>query len=580
MRGSAARLALALLLPLTQAEAAQLSVRIRPLWQGRPLMMNEVGLTRPTGGRVSVTRLAMLLSRARLRDSNGRWIGAEAWAEFVDAGSGRLSFRLDGIPAGVYSAFRFDLGLDEKTDRAEVTRWPASHPLNPSVNGLHWSWRGGHVFCAVEGRHELSGGQIAGYSFHLAGQACRGTVEVPVQIDLTDRPARTLVLNLHADRFFDAVHAIDLSASDSTHSADDDPLAARLADNAIHMFGLEQVTPEGLDVSTQDAPGAEIPGWLRERIPAQFPRMKLPADNPLTKAGAALGRTLFHDVRLSSNNRQSCASCHDATHALSDARRFSLGAEGRAGTRQAMPLFNLAWKPAYFWDGRSPSLRDQVLRPIQDPDEMHETLPRAVAKVQDLGPAFASAFGSNDITPERIARALEQHLLTLVSGSSPMDRTVTEDSKLSAREQRGFTLFFTESDPGRGIRGADCFHCHGGALFSNHQFLNNGLDADEAFKDEGRARVTGLRADRGRFMVPSLRNIALTAPYMHDGRFATLEEVIEHYDHGIRPSSSLDPNLAKQLRHGGLGLSQEDKDALVAFLKSLTDDAFARESSP
>lgn len=570
----------AMLLPFLQADSAQIAVRIRPLWQGRPLVMHHTGLARSKGGGLSVTRLALLLSHARLLDSKGRWIAADPWAEFVDAGSGRLSFHLDGIPPGRYTAFQFDIGLDEKTDGSEVTRWPASHPLNPSVNGLHWSWRGGYVFCAFEGRHLLPDGRKGGYSFHLAGQACRGTVVVPLRLDLHENLSRTLVLNLHADRFFDAVHSIDLNSLDSTHSADDDPLAARLADNAIHMFGLEEVSSEGQDAPAQEAAGAEMPGWLKERIPAHFPRMRLPADNPLTLAGAALGRSLFHDVRLSSNNSQSCASCHDATHALSDARRFSIGAEGRAGTRQAMPLFNLAWKTEFFWDGRSPGLRDQVLRPIQDPDEMHETLPGVVSKIQDLAPVFTSVFGKGGITSERIAKALEQHLLTLVSGDSPMDRTVSEDKSLSAQEQRGFTLFFTESDPGRGIRGADCFHCHGGALFTNNQFLNNGLDADESMQDKGRARVTGRDEDRGRFMVPSLRNVALTAPYMHDGRFATLEEVIGHYDHGIRPSASLDPNLAKQLRHGGLGLSKDDKAALVAFLKSLTDDAFAKESPP
>ncbi len=158
-----------------------------------------------------------------------------------------------------------------------------------------------------------------------------------------------------------------------------------------------------------------------------------------------------------------------------------------------------------------------------------------------------------------------------------MDRMVSGKATLTEQEQRGFTLFFTESDPGHGIKGADCFHCHGGAQFSNNQFLNNGLDNDSGAQDEGLAKVSGKRADRGRFMVPSLRNVARTAPYMHDGRFATLEEVIEHYAHGVKPSSTLDPNLAKHLRNNGLGLTAEDKAALVAFLKTLTDESFGVE---
>jgi cytochrome c peroxidase len=133
-------------------------------------------------------------------------------------------------------------------------------------------------------------------------------------------------------------------------------------------------------------------------------------------------------------------------------------------------------------------------------------------------------------------------------------------------------LFFSESDPARGIQGADCFHCHGGAHFTNHTFLNNGLDTIETFLDKGRETVTGQSADRGKFMVPSLRNVALTAPYMHDGRFATLEEVVAHYNSGIKPSETLDPNLAKHLRHSGLNLSADDQVALVSFLKALTDE--------
>ena len=160
-----------------------------------------------------------------------------------------------------------------------------------------------------------------------------------------------------------------------------------------------------------------------------------------------------------------------------------------------------------------------------------------------------------------------------------MDRTLTQKEQLSELEQRGFMLFFTESDPGRGIRGADCFHCHGGVHFTNNQFINNGLETEVDMEDAGRAQVTGLASDRGKFMVPSLRNVAITAPYMHDGRFNTLEEVLEHYDHGVERSATLDPNLAKHLRYGGLRLSEEEKAALVAFLKTLTDTAFVHAHS-
>ena len=143
--------------------------------------------------------------------------------------------------------------------------------------------------------------------------------------------------------------------------------------------------------------------------------------------------------------------------------------------------------------------------------------------------------------------------------------------EFTAQEKRGFELFVTEHDPKRGLLGADCFHCHGGMLFTNHRFANNGLEYK--VEDFGRFEVTGKEMDRGAFKVPTLRNVAVTAPYMHDGRFKTLEEVVDHYDHGIHRSPSLDPNIAKHPPEG-LGLSAEDKAALVAFLRTLTDPRF------
>jgi len=276
---------------------------------------------------------------------------------------------------------------------------------------------------------------------------------------------------------------------------------------------------------------------------------------------------------LSVNNSQSCASCHDAGTGFADSRRFSVGAEGMTGTRNAMPLFNLAWasNAGYFWDGRAPTLREQVLMPVTDAHEMNESLERVVEKLStdaEYPDAFATAFGSGGIDADRIARALEQFLLSLVAQESKFDRAVRKLDKLTPEEQRGLTLFITEHDPARGLKGADCFHCHGGTLFTDHRFTSNGLDLEPA--DPGRMKVTGDEADRGKFKTPSLRNIARTAPYMHDGRFGTLEEVVEHYSTGVQRAGNLDPNLAKH-PPAGLDLSPEDKAALVAFLRSLSD---------
>lgn len=567
------RLLLCSCLLALQAHATQLTVKLEPRWDGRPLALNDTKLADAAGNKLSVTRLAMLLSHAELQRESGQWIGARDWVEFVDAGKGRLSFVLNGIPAERFKALHFDLGLDEAMDKSDPATRPANHPLNPDLNALHWSWRGQYVFFAIEGRYEQPDHQLGGYSYHLAGQPCRGTINVPVEMDL--RGDLLLTLSFHADRVFSAQHRIDITAADSTHSGNDGGLASRLADNAVQAFGVVRLEP---DLSPKaEAPAASTawqPPLLAGRIPAHFPQTEFPKDNVLTPAGTELGRVLFNDKRLSFNNSQSCGDCHSAARAFSDTRAFSLGAAGQPGKRNAMPLFNLAWKPAFFWDGRSPTLRDQVLHPIQDPVEMNEKLERLITKLTDLAPQFEKAFGSPGITSERIALALEQHLLTLISASSRMDRTVTGNEKLTELEQRGFQLFFTESDPGHGVKGADCFHCHGGAHFTNNQFLNNGLDDDASLKDEGLAGITHKPSDRGKFMVPSLRNVARTAPYMHDGRFDTLEDVIEHYDHGLKRSATLDPNLAKHLRYDGLHLTAEDKAALVAFLKTLTDESF------
>ncbi len=202
---------------------------------------------------------------------------------------------------------------------------------------------------------------------------------------------------------------------------------------------------------------------------------------------------------------------------------------------------------------------------------MHADLARIVATLAcdvALAEKFRGAFGTAEITPERAALALEQFLLVQVSADSRFDRALRGGAALSADEKHGFELFAPEFDPARGRRGADCFHCHGGALFTDFAMKNNGLDLVAA--DAGRAIVTGAATDCGKFKTPSLRNVALTAPYMHGGRFATLEEVVAHYDHGVQRAANLDPNLAKH-PHAGLELSSPDQRALVALLRALTD---------
>jgi cytochrome c peroxidase len=306
----------------------------------------------------------------------------------------------------------------------------------------------------------------------------------------------------------------------------------------------------------------------------------LPGDNPLTREKVELGRMLFYENLLSGDGSMSCASCHNQANAFSDTARLSTGIDGLFGHRQAMAIFNMAWNDnEFFWDGRAHFLRDQALKPIQDPLEMHETLPNAIAKLEAKGGyrvQFSKAFGNDSITSERMSLALEAFMFTLVSNQSKYDRYLNGTATLSESEERGRVLFFAEYNPFfPELSGADCAHCHSGSNFENDQYMNNGLDDEAQISDIGRQAVSGSAADKGKFKVPSLRNSALTYPYMHDGRFRTLEEVVDHYNTGIHASTTLEAPLAYSMSTG-LMLTAQDKKDLVNFLKTLTDYQFIK----
>jgi cytochrome c peroxidase len=307
----------------------------------------------------------------------------------------------------------------------------------------------------------------------------------------------------------------------------------------------------------------------------EMPAPVIAADNPLHVQGVALGRMLFYEKRLSRTGTLACASCHKQEHAFSDPRVFSLGVDQLPGKRHAMAVFNMAWNTnGFFWDGRAHLLRDQSLKPIQDHLEMDETLAHVIEKLRKLlqyEDQFVRAFGSKEINALRISLALEQFMHSIVSSESKYDLFLRGEVALSAAELRGRDLFTQEYNPFfPEASGADCQHCHGGLNFENDEFRNNGLDEEADLLDVGYEAVSGNLSDRGKFKVPSLRNIALTAPYMHDGRFQTLEEVVDHYNTGIKSSNTLDVTLENTLPNGLL-LSDQDKADLVAFLHTLTD---------
>jgi len=560
-----------------RSPAATLGITVQHHFGGEILRLGEVSQTNAAGQALSVTRLDYLLSEFELVSEQG-WVVSLANRFAYLSVPGRTRFEVPGVPAGSFTVLRFRVGLPATVNHGDPASVPAGHPLNPTVNGLHWNWQGGYVFMALEGDWLNAGQSASGYSYHLATDAVLIPVELPVALDL--KTDRELQLTMDVARIFAGQYPIRIGPDTrSTHSRTNDPLAGHLAENVSRAF-----TVAGIEDSLTRVPKSRVEHRdvaptatpYRLKLSRFFPQPKLPTDNPLTEPGVELGRRLFHDSRLSGNGRQSCAACHQSEVAFVDAgQRVSVGAVGQRGTRNSMSLENLAWQTAFFWDGRASTLREQVLQPIENPLEMHASLARVVTQLEtaDYAPDFSRAFGSVEISADRVARALEQFLLTRVSHDSKFDRSLRAAAELTAEEQRGFELFHTEYDPAHGQYGADCFHCHGGALFTDSTFHNNGLDVAGGGRDLGRFLVTTHRADVAKFKTPSLRNVALTAPYMHDGRFNTLEDVIQHYATGVKRSATLDPNLAKH-PDGGVPLTEGDQRALVAFLKSLTDERY------
>jgi len=297
-----------------------------------------------------------------------------------------------------------------------------------------------------------------------------------------------------------------------------------------------------------------------------FPELDL-ASLP-TEKGIELGRMLFYDPLFSKDGSISCGSCHVQEFGFSDGGNpVSKGVGGLTGGRNASSIVNVAWGKNFFWDGRAESLQEQAGKPVENPLEMDQDWDVVISLIK-INSNYVSLF--REVFPEEknIERFMVEEVLTqfeksLVSSSSKFDNFVDGSGSLSTQEIVGMNLFFDE--------GGECFHCHGMPTFTDNEFHNNGLDS--VFSDDGRYDVSGVTDDKGLFLTPTLRNIEVTGPYMHDGRFSTLEEVVEFYSTGVHYSTTIDPLIVGR-NSGGGNFSEEEKEALVAFLKTLTDNDF------
>jgi len=308
---------------------------------------------------------------------------------------------------------------------------------------------------------------------------------------------------------------------------------------------------------------------LNFQVPSNFPDATYDiSNNQPTQNGFELGKKLFYDGKLASDNVVSCGFCHIQDFAFTHHTHIvSHGVDGALGTRNAQPLFNLAFLDEFTWDGAAQHLDTQPIIPITTDVEMNSSFNEIISKLsedQTYQNMFKDAFDNGEISSENILKALSQFMVMMVSSNSKYDQVVrNEGSVFTEAEEAGLAIFEQK-----------CASCHAGPLFTDQSFRNNGLPVDAQYNDIGRKRVTGLDEDLRKFRVPTLRNIEVTFPYMHDGRFQTLTDVLDHYSDGVQEDVTLDPVFVQENGSRGIPLSNLEKDQLVAFLKTLTDNSF------
>lgn len=306
---------------------------------------------------------------------------------------------------------------------------------------------------------------------------------------------------------------------------------------------------------------------LEFSVPSNFPPIVYDVEsNPPTEKGFELGKRLFYEGRLASDNVIACGFCHIQEFGFTHHTHIvSHGVDGALGFRNAQPLHNLAFKNSFTWDGAAIHLDTQPIIPITSEVEMNETFANVIQKLQahsQYPTMFQEAFEDGEISSENILKALSQFMIMMVSANSKYDKF--------KRGEGGITLT-TQETQGMDLFNVKCASCHATDLFTDQSYRNNGLAVDPEYNDIGRKRVTGLDSDLYKFRVPNLRNIEVTFPYMHDGRFTSLRQVLDHYSDGIVASETLDPIFIQEDGSLGIPMTEEEKDLIITFLKTLTD---------
>jgi cytochrome c peroxidase len=515
---------------------------------GEPLVLGRLTYTNTAGNRFAIDRLRYYVSDVVLHGAAGaEHTSGVHYCDLSADATQRIT--LPDVPSGQYERISFVFGLD---DTRNLT---GALPSTPENDAMEWpaALGGGYHYMLLEGRFEdatgsertcrvqtgrlVSGGTSTSHYFEVT----LPNSSVAIGTGTTHLLALMDVGGWFADPPYDFNdYGTDMAASAAAQQI--------LEDNGPHVFAP----------LTQDPVTIEFP-------PA-FPPMIVPADNPTTRQGVFLGRNLYHDPILSADSTLACAGCHRPEHSFADVTRFSVGIDGISGTRNANALVNPGFVTVSFWDGRARDLEAQALEPVQNPIEMNlpwsEVTERLAANAR-YRRLFLRAFGTVEITPDRVTKAIAQFERTLISANAKYDRWAAGEIQLTAAEERGHAMFFSEV--------GDCFHCHGQNLaFTDNLFHNVGVDA--VIVDPGLGGRTGLPSDMGLFRTPTLRNVELTGPYMHDGRFATLHEVVQHYNSGGFRTPTVDPLIRVGV---GLRLTDQQVDDLVAFLMVLTDTTYA-----